>query len=252
MNYSAKFEGLVNNCIQNNQHVGLGNPNAKILFVGKEAGANIDDELYDGMGQSWKNKEMDYSTRYIPCEELKNKKLRNGNHTWQKYQKLFELIFSDQINNKEINGRSEPYEITFVENIFTTELSNLAAPNKREAKENKDFTEALKHRKKHFWKSDFIKQFPIVLIFATDNQYIETYQGEVCELFDVEFQEPVKFAKSNKYWIHYAKNEKHKAYPKLVIHTRQLTNGASNELIESLAHEIKSFVKKYSLEIKVK
>src|SRR6056297_3684546 len=105
MNYTAEFERLLDNCIQNNQYVGLGNPNAKILFVGKEAGANVDTELYLGMGQSWKNKELDYSTRYIPCKKLKNENLRNGNHTWQKYQKLFELIFSDLINNREINGK---------------------------------------------------------------------------------------------------------------------------------------------------
>lgn len=249
MNHTVEFERLLDNCIQNNQYVGLGNPNAKILFVGKEAGAPKNSILH-GSWESWKKN--DYSTRFVPSVESKNENLKDGKHTWQKYQKLFELIFSDQLKNQEIKGKSEPYEITFVENIFTTELSNLAAPNTREAKKNIDFTEALKHRKEHFWESDFIKQFPIVIIFASDNRYIETKPGEVCELFGVDFQEPVKFAKSDKYWVHYAKKDKHKVYPKLVIHTRQLTNGASNELIELLAHEVKSFVKKYSLEIKVK
>lgn len=252
MNHTVEFERLLDNCIQNNQYVGLGNPNAKILFIGKEAGANVNEVIYHGMGQSWKNVKSDYSSRFVPCKELKNENLRDGKHTWQKYQKLFELIFSDQLKNQEIKGKSEPYEITFVENIFTTELSNLAALTTKEAKKNDNFAEVLKNRKEHFWKSDYIKQFPIVLIFASDNRYIETKPGEVCKLFDVEFQEPVKFAKSDKYWVHYAKKDKHKVYPKLVIHTRQLTNGASNELIESLAHEVKSFVKKYSLEIKVK
>jgi hypothetical protein len=34
-----------------------------------------------------------------------------------------------------------------------------------------------------------------------------------------------------------------------VIHTRQLTNGASNELIQSIGNEIKSFIKKYKITI---
>lgn len=247
MNYIAEFQKLIDSSEQNNQYVGLGNPDAKILFIGKEAGIKDSSELYHGMWQSWKSKECDYSKRHIPVDE----KIQNGNHTWQKYQKLFELIFSDQLDNNEIKEKCNS-EITFVENIFTTELSNLGAKTTGEAKKFTNFPYELKSRKEQFWTSDYFMQFPIILIFASDNQYIETYQGEVCELFDVEFHEQRNCAKSDKYWIHYAKKNKNKVYPRLLIHTRQLTNGASNELIESIAIEVKRFVKENSLKIQVK
>ncbi|WCC46486.1 hypothetical protein [Tenacibaculum finnmarkense] len=82
---------------------------------------------------------------------------------------------------------------------------------------------------------------------ASDNSYIETYKGEVCELFYVKFDE-LKYAKSDKIWIHYSNNNK----PKLVIHTRQLTNGASNELIDEITQLITKFIKQNSIEIMVK
>ncbi len=246
MNYSNEFHRLIEDCKQNKQYVGLGNPNAKILFIGKETGVDIGTQLYHGMGESWLEKKFDYSSRFRPTEA----QLCDGKHTWQKYQKLFELIISEQLDNNNIKAKDEDYEITFVENVFTSELSNLAAPNTRDAKKNKEFSSALKERKESFWKNEFIKQFPIVFIFASDNKYIETYQGEVCELFDVKFYEQ-RTAKQDKYWIHYAEEGMHQVYPKLLIHTRQLTNGASNDLINDLAEVAKQFIKEHSINIKV-
>ena len=113
--------------IPENQYIGLGNPNAKILFIGKEAGAEIETEMFHGGAKSWKEKEFNYSEKYIPKET----KIRNLNHTWQRYQKLYDCILS----NLEINfEKNDKYEISFVENIFTTELSNLHAPNTNDAK----------------------------------------------------------------------------------------------------------------------
>ncbi len=48
-------------------------------------------------------------------------------------------------------------------------------------------------------------------------------------------------------WIHYSKGKN----PKLVIHTRQLTNGASNELIDEISKVIVNFIKQNSIEIKI-
>ena len=247
MNYNTEFKKLIEDCEKNDQYIGLGNPNAKILFVGKEPGTNKSKEQVHGSAQSWIEKKIDYSASFIP----KEKNQKNGNHTWQKYQKLYEMIFSDHIDtDKKID--EEKYKISFVENIFTTELSNLPALNTNNAKKAIDFETELCKRKKLFWHHNFIQQFPIILIFASDNKYIETYQGEVCKLFDVEFFEQRNCAKLDKYWIHYAKENKNKVYPKLLIHTRQLTNGASIELLKKIANEVKSFVKDNSLQIKVK
>ena len=236
MKHTNEFKKLIDENINDEQYIGLGNPNAKILFVGKEAGLEIGTKLIDGSAKSWKE-HNDYSIRYFPVEE----KLKNDNHTWQKYQKLYELIINE--------SSKENYEITFVENIFTTELSNLPAPKSDEAKKQFDFKENLKKRKETFWQSDFIKGFKIILITASDNNYIETYNGEVCELFEVNFHKELTCEKGGKLWVHYSDDIDS---PKLVIHTRQLTNGASTDLLYKISEIIKDFAEEHSINIKVK
>lgn len=181
---------------------------------------------------------------------LKKKNLQNLRHTWQRYQNLFEKIFK-RLNYIESLSKQK-YEITFVENIFTTELSNLPAPKTSEAKKQSDFKTNLAIRKEIFWTHKYIKQFPIVIITANDNNYIETFPGEVCKIFDVEFSKEIICGKSEKLWVHYANEKKNLVYPKLVIHTRQLTNGASDSLLNTITDIIEDFVKKYDIKLKVK
>ncbi len=127
--YSEEFKKFITICEENKEYVGLGNPNAKILFVGKEAGMEVEKETTHGSAKSWS--ENDYSKRFTPEDE----KLRNGNHTWQKYQKLYELI----LDNLDVGYyKDDEKEITFVEDVFTTELNNLHAPNTSRQKEEKD------------------------------------------------------------------------------------------------------------------
>ncbi len=237
--YSKEFNDLLEICDKNNEYVGLGNPNAKILIIGKEPGMELGTRITHGSAEFWKNN--DYSKKYIPTDE----NLRNFNHTWQKYQKLYELILKKLNKCQE---KSDKYEINFVENVFTTELSNLVAPNTKKAKEIEGFKSKLEKRKNLFFNSQFISNFPIVIIASSDNQYIETYDGEVRELFKVNFVKELNFGNSNKIWLHYSNNDK----PKIVIHTRQLTNGASNELLEKIADLVVEFINENNINIKVK
>jgi hypothetical protein len=243
MNENVSLEQLLKT-VTENEYIGLGNPNAKILFIGKEAGAEIETEMFHGNAKSWKDKEFNYSSKYIPKEA----KLRNLNHTWQRYQKLYDCILSN-LNVNSVIDEKDKYEITFVENVFTTELSNLHAPNTKEAKKQERFTEELKLRKEVFFKSKFIEQFPIIIIFASDNKYIETYSGEVCELFNVKFDNLHEQNAKDKIWIH-SENENEKN-PRLLIHTRQLTNRISTDLIPNLCDLIVKFIKKNSIKIDI-
>lgn len=237
MTYTKEFKELINQSIENNQYVGLGSSNAKILFIGKEAGIPIGTTNTHGSGSSWGDSKIDYSKRFLPEDNVKNHR-----HTWQKYQKVYDQI----LNRLGISDKTkQEYEITFVENVFTTELSNLVAPTTHEAKQLDGFKKELQKRKDLFWKSEFIDNFPVVLITASDNNYIETYPGEVCELFNVEFYEEIICGKSDKMWVHYSKNDK----PKLVIHTRQLTNGASNDLLNKISEVTADFMIKNSIKI---
>ena len=141
----------------------------------------------------------------------------------------------------------DKYEINFVENVFTTELSNLPAKNTISAKKQINFDTELSKRKQLFFKSDFIQQFPIIVIFANDNKYIETYSGEVCELFNVKFDKLCDYAGKDKIWLHSNLNPKEK--PRFLIHTRQLTNSVSEELIICISDLISKFIIENSLNI---
>ncbi len=241
MNDNIFFENLLNK-IEEKQYIGLGNPDAKILFIGKEAGAEFETNIFHGGVKSWKEKEFDYSKKYIP----EKKKLRNLNHTWQRYQKLYDCIISNLEIKKEFE-KKDKYEINFVENVFTTELSNLHAPNTKVAKEQENFEKELKIRKNEYFQSDFIKQFPIIIIFASDKKYIETYSGEVCKLFNVKFEKIHNETAKDKIWIHSEiENEKN---PRILIHTRQLTNRITEELIPNICDLIVAFIKRNSIEI---
>lgn len=238
MKENLHFEELLKN-LSKKEYVGLGNPNAKILFIGKEAGAKFEDEMFHGSVKSWQMKESNYSKRYIPKEP----KIRNLNHTWQRYQKLYESIL---LNLSIEFQKSDKYEITFIENIFTTELSNLHAPNTISAKKQEHFDEELKLRKLNFLSSKFIESFQIVIIFASDSKYIETYPGEVCELFKVKFSKLHNPTAKDKIWIHTEQEIGKK--PKLLIHTRQLTNRITSELIPNISNIIVDFMKTNSIQ----
>lgn len=246
MQYSKEFSELIEKGTQERQYIGLGNPNAKILIVGKEASSPVGLESTHGGATAWKNK-VEYYVRFNPPEN----DLRNNRHTWQKYQKLYEIIL-DKLKIEEKVRKEDEYEITFVENIFTTELSNLPAPKTSEAKKQENFKAELKKRKAIFRESEFMRQFPIVIIVALDNKYIETYSGEVCELFGVQFSHQFTCVSSDKCWIHYSEEHTNSVFPKMVIHTRQLTNGASNELLNKIAEEVKEFIERYGINIVVK
>jgi hypothetical protein len=234
------IEKTINQCIEHKQYFGLGNPNAKILFVGKEAGMDKNDVAFHGSPASWKTN--DYSKRFIAKGHVKH-----GRHTWQKYQKLYDLILERLGKLEEIPPRQAD-EITFVEHVFTTELSNLHAKTTNEAKTHPDFAKALKERKENFWQSEFIDSFPIILIAANDNKYIETVPGEVCQIFHVDFVKLDETENAEKLWIHYA-NDKSKVHPRLLIHTRQLTNGASTKLLEKIADIVHDFVKGNAIQL---
>ncbi|MDR0801343.1 hypothetical protein [Fluviicola sp.] len=236
MQYNQHLEDLLKK-IESNHYVGLGNLNAKILFIGKEPGVEVGSEIYDGTARSWSEKQFDYSKSYIPP---KKSSIRNLNHTWQRYQKLYDLILQN-LNIHQGYQKKDKYEISFIENVFTTELSNLHAKTTFEAKQHENFAAELEKRKKILFRSNFISQFPIVVIFANDNQYIETYPGEVCELFKVKFDGLHDYSGKDKIWVHSAVSE---SQPKLLIHTRQLTNSISSELIKNLALLITEFIQK--------
>lgn len=244
MKHNENFEQLLNK-LDETDYIGLGNPNAKILFIGKEPKGELGSELEHGCVKHW-NSGIDYSRRYEPGKEL-----RHLGRTWQRYQKLYNTITTKLGCNKLQNSK---YEITFVEDVFTTELSQFPAPDTKKAKGILEFKSKLAERKENFFATDFLKEFQIVFIFASDPKYIEVHQGEVCKLFEVSYvptEEVEKFLDKKlekSIWVH--KGITPSGKPKIVIHTRQLTNHAGiMKLIECLGDLVVNFVNQYNIEL---
>ena len=80
----------------------------------------------------------------------------------------------------------------------------------------------------------FFKDFTIVIVAAGD--YPSRYHINLEQTFDVVFQKEIKVGRE-RYFLHFSKDNK-----RILIHTRQLSNGVSNELITAIAAEAKKFL----------
>lgn len=222
--YNENFTKLVTESADST-YIGRGNPNAKILLVGQEYSKPNKNEEFNA--KYWRSKIVNNEAVCLTHD----KKVSEG-HTWTKYQKLHDYIFE----------RDNTKKIDFEEKIFTTEMNDNPAKNNAEAQKREDFEINLQNRKKTFINSEFIKNFPIVVLACS--HYISP--NEFCEIFEVEFH-PLgrKYpnddsnAMTNHYWTHYNKKE---SDPKLVIHTQQLSGHISNDLLKQMGKDIRDFL----------
>ena len=223
--YQESFKDLVSKRVAN--YLGIGNPNSKILFVGKE-----------GSMENICSKEISTSEKW--AEAIKEKRPYfekytdefRGGHTWKKYQKLHDYIFPDNITPKEIN---------FGERIFATEMSEIRKKTTKEAQREFEFIDRLKNRKNTFFKSDFIQQFPVILLACGDYIKNNDEVREIDDIFKVEFEK--KYPDENEkhrysFYTHYNKDKS-----KLVIHTRQLSGDVPDELLKKMGEIIRNFIK---------
>ena len=236
LNQNEAFIKLLNN-LDDHESVGLGNCNSKILFVGKEAGINIEysedlltirEKLKNlhGSAKKWKSNEFDYSENPVNLNELSD--------TWQNYQLLYGKIFEEKSNSQ---------NATFLKDIFTTEMSNLPSKTTDSAKKNPLFKEELEKRKNGFFKTDFIQNFPVVVLACSDYIVNNEKNREIDNIFGVKFSGDFKeYSKGNWYFNHYNENR-----TKLVIHTRQLSSNVNNELLADIGSAIQKHLKNLNL-----
>lgn len=233
--YSQEFNEFVKNGI-GNYFIGTGNPNADILFVGKESAIpkeNIQGlEFYNRNAVSW-NEHIEHNTCEIlnyPIDEnhIFRKEKIWGKNTWSKYQQLKNNIYEDE---------KKPYHIDFLEKVFTTEIND--SPEKNTANANKS---SLNERKKLFKKSEFIQKFPVVVLacsnYITNNDEIR----EIDDIFKVTYCDKKVYSNMNWFFTHYNSDK-----TKLIIHTRQLSANVKKELLEDMGKVIKEHLKKLKL-----
>lgn len=217
--YSENFKKLVE-VSSDESYIGRGNPNSKILFVGKEYSKPNENSEFDA--KYWKEKISKNESVY-----LTHKKEVGEGHTWNKYQNLHDYIFE----------KSKTDMFNFEELIFTTEMSEIPQKNTRTASTNPIFLPKLIKRKQDFFKSAYIQNFPVIVLACSD--YIKNNDEirEIDDIFGVHYRDEYEkkiYTKSNWYYSHYNDDK-----TKLVIHTRQLSTNVMDELLEDMGKLIR-------------
>ncbi len=253
MIYSEAFKALVN---QAYSFIGYGNPNAKILILGKEAAIdsneNTSQHIYeiDKNVEVWKkNIEQQVLQEDIPVwcgnpecinplypykgqkykVDIKGHESGGTSRTWFQYQKLVNLIL-----NREGNGN-----IDFHEYCFSSDFSVETALYSKDT--NKDETRRSIEKRNQIFASSFFQSFPIVI--AACGHYPRDYNIDLEKMFQVKWDGKTQ----KRFWVHIHR-EKENALPKLLIHTNQLSM-VPDKLIEEIAQQVRCFINTYSIQL---
>lgn len=235
--YDIKFKKLVEFAFQKSQelyrieanknkpnpyYIGFGNPNAKILILGKEKGFepnNFEQLQYESIGNpsEWKHyidnnilinqESFHQSSLYINAFRPYTGKMKSG-HTWSKYNSLV-TNFYPQIKKEQ----NEFLDYAFISEI-NFEPSRLSKIKKFNHPDRIDFL-----------KSDYYKSFNVIICacggYLTDEQ-IES-------IFDVKYEKDKSLP-----------NEKFKIFrngERILINTRQLSMNVSNNYLKRISEE---------------
>jgi hypothetical protein len=256
--YTEKFKQVVQYCKQNNLFVGYGNPNGKVLVIGKEAAHVAKEDLADHLEKKkeellqsnvaqWEhilstgevpnydgerpisdeNPLYAYGNQFNKKDIRKEGKPYNGgtSDTYTKYEKLYEQLFLQGEKLKKINFQKE---------FFITELSDYPTKESYNDKEIEALRQQSIEERKCLFALPFFKDFPIVIVAAGD--YPSRYQIDLEQTFDVVYKGEIEVRK-DRYFLHFSKDNK-----RILIHSRQLSNSVSDELIAAIASEAKKFL----------
>lgn len=213
MDREKLFEEFINECEKEPLTLcGQGNPNVDILIIGKESTDISEKSLVQNIERCRNKMERDAPRPINP----KNK-------TWANYQYLLDEIYQ----------RKSDYDDKwdFEKYAFTTELSSTPRKNSKysEAKSS------IQDRLRFFEKSKFIQDFPVIVLacggYIRNNDKVR----EIDDTFHVTFSKRYDYSTGNWFCTHYDDTN-----PKrIVIHTRQLSNGVSYEMIDKMASVIR-------------
>jgi hypothetical protein len=229
---NTNLKSVLYYCEKEKLYFGEGTATARILFIGKECGWN------DGMLNPDKKENIELQAQRSAEHNLNC--WRNGNGcldklkadalqfwanspTWGNYQKLVQQIIGKEIPKYD-----------FLDYSFITELSQISLPNSKHLKEN-DLTRASIEKRKSLFEQDFFQNFPIVIMAC--GHYPREFDFDIEKIFGVKWVGETKvLSRGNYYNIHYGKD-------KILIHTRQVSSGVTNELLSEIANLCKDFFK---------
>lgn len=229
---SSDFKDVIKHCIDNQLFIGEGNPNAKILIIGKEIGGSnpktIDDIVNNSNYDIQRNIESWTNHAGYQLHAIKTDVFNHGrNPTWTNYQKLISQIINHDL------GRDN-YD--FLDYCFITEMSDIHIPRSNfsdtlSTNEHRQLgklrIESIQKRTELF-KMQFFQKFPIVIIAC--GNYVKDFKIDIESIFDVKCAGKTNVISKGNFYTKYCKQFK------VVIHTRQMSSGISNKLISEIAH----------------
>lgn len=230
--YSQDFIDLLNSKYDSKfDYIGQGNPNSKILIVGREHG------FYDKQQcdlEIWQNREQwKQITQGIPFSEEgyspltcflergqefrldMTSKLGGVSPTWYIYQMMVNALCPHVMPV----GNKAPL-LDFFNYCFITEFSTASRPNNNNtAEEEIEDTRKSIEKRTSLLSSDFYRSFPIVILAC--GKYFDWYNINIERIFDVKWEAPTEQVLLNngkKIWLnlHYSEDRK-----RIVIHTWQ-------------------------------
>lgn len=251
MEFSNEFKDLITITEKTEDFIGYGNPNAKILIIGKEEALDIenkdeenesnkrDKEIYEQTSKRnwelWEKIRVDSSitpdsipiwkeTRFFsPLYPWKGDTLpTGGNNTWRNYQKLINMLIPEA-NAGNIT--------TFHQYAFITEFNDLPSPKSKY--KDSEVKERIKHRCENVLNHPFYKSFPIVI--AACGHYVKDYNINIEETFNQKWIKPTDSINKGE-WINF-----HQKDNRILIHTRQLS-WCSKKLIQCIAEYCKPYI----------
>ena len=180
MNAPKSFVDLVYSKTGNENYLGMGNPNAKILIIGREPAHDLRTE--EGREAHHQDQELNRTNwknliegrpvegrcnprRPFPgqlCKpNRKSSKSKDGTAvTWIWYQKLVDLILGREYK--------KCCPVDFHDFCFHTDISSASAENLKTTNKNAKAI-SVDERSKYLFKTEFFKQFPItILAIGTD------------------------------------------------------------------------------------
>lgn len=245
MKYSEDFVKLIKRLSPNTdehlQFIGFGNPNSKILLVGKECGDapnSFNEENCNKPNLShwaknisssplpvdvWYNNPNAVFNPEYPFNGMPIKTL-SGGHTWRNYQKIVDGI----------TCKCSSEFIDFHKYAFTTELNSVTSKYSKYSTEVRD---SIEKRAQHLLCSSFYRNFPITIVCC--GHYLNQYNINLEKIFGVKWEgRTIEITDSNGKdcgWINV-----HHADGRVLIHTRHLSM-CSGELISKIIELCKTY-----------
>lgn len=268
MEYSEKFKEAIDFSKDNKLFLGYGNPNGKILMIGKEQYYKClkpldTDEFYQELLE--KRNEVNQINISSWLKNIDEKFIPEWNYNLDSniINSNPQTIFWNQRNipnrfseiKKEWNfGTSNTYlhyqkiyqnvfldgvketNINFQKEFFISELNDLLAEQDFNFKRLKKLKQDFISKRENLFKLSFFRSFPVVIIAS--GHYSKDFDFDIQDVFDIEYVGKTTEIGNSWYNLHYSGDGK-----RMLIHTRQLSTSVSTDLIEALSNEIKNFIK---------